>query len=80
MADRNDDSGRYIETYPLEGFVIALEAHDGSASTREIADTVGCKYRTANAKLHELNDRGEVANRKVRNAYLWMLDPPESID
>jgi CRP-like cAMP-binding protein len=40
----------------------------------EVADEVGCKYRTANAKLHELEERGEITSQKVGNAYLWMLE------
>lgn len=73
MADR-DDSGRYSETYPLEEFIDALDDLGGSAGTQEVADAVGCKYRTANAKLHELEEGGRVTARKVGNAYLWMLD------
>ncbi len=73
MADRDDDSGKYTETYPLEDFTAALETLGGSAGTQEVADEVGCKYRTANAKLHELEDRGEIASQKVGNAYLWLL-------
>ena len=74
MADRDDNSGKYTETYPLEEFTDALNALGGSAGTQEVADEVGCKYRTANAKLHELEDRGEIASQKVGNAYLWMLE------
>lgn len=73
MAERDDESGRYSETYPLDQFVEALETLGGSAGTREVADEVGCKYRTANAKLHELQESSMVSARKVGNAYLWML-------
>ena len=74
MADRDDNSGRYSETYPLPDFIEALDKLGGSAGTQDIADEVGCQYRTANAKLHELKDRGEVSARKVGNAYLWMIE------
>lgn len=77
MANRDDESGRYSETYPLSDFIEALEDLGGSAGTQDVADEVGCKYRTANAKLHELEERGEVTARKVGNAYLWMLDEGE---
>jgi CRP-like cAMP-binding protein len=73
MADRDGDSGKYTETYTLDEFVDALEALGGSAGTQDVADEVGCKYRTANAKLHELEERGEISSRKVGNAYLWMV-------
>lgn len=73
MAERDDDSGRYTETYPPEEFVDALDALGGAAGTQDIADEVGCKYRTANAKLHELEDAGRISSKKVGNAYLWEL-------
>lgn len=73
MAERDDESGRYTETYPLAEFIEALDALGGAAGTQEVADEVGCKYRTANAKLHELEDDGQVTARKVGNAYLWQL-------
>jgi len=73
MADRDTDSGQYTETYPLSEFVDALEELGGAAGTQEVADAVGCKYRTANAKLHELEDDSEITSRKVGNAYLWEL-------
>ena len=74
MAERDDDSGQYSETYPLDEFADALRELGGSAGTQEVADHVGCKYRTANAKLHELVDGERATSRKVGNAYLWMLD------
>lgn len=73
MAERDDDSGRYSETYPFSEFIDALEELGGSAGTQEVADEVGCKYRTANAKLHELEEEDRISARKVGNAYLWML-------
>ncbi|SFK67523.1 hypothetical protein SAMN04487950_0525 [Halogranum rubrum] len=73
MAHRDDNSGRYTETYPLEVFIEALASLGGSAGTQDVADEVGCKYRTANAKLHELDDEGRVSSRKVGNAYLWTV-------
>lgn len=74
MADRDEDSGKYTETYPLGEFADALNTLGGSAGTQDVADEVGCKYRTANQKLHELEDRGEVVSKKIGNAYLWMLE------
>lgn len=73
VAHRDDDSGRYTETYPLNAFLAALESLGGSAGTQAVADEVGCKYRTANAKLHELEDEERVSSQKVGNAYLWTL-------
>jgi len=73
MAERDDDSGRFTETYPTKEFIEALESLGGTAGTQEVADEVGCKYRTANAKLHDLEDEGHVSSQKVGNVYLWSL-------
>ena len=73
MAERDDESGRYSETYPLDEFADALRALGGSAGTQDVADEVGCKYRTANAKLHELEEEGVATSQKVGNAYLWTV-------
>ena len=71
--DRDDETGRYTENYPLEEFMSALKSYDGTASTQEVADEVGCAYRTAYAKLSELEENGEITYRKVGNAQLWEI-------
>lgn len=73
MVERDEESGRYSETYPLSDFIDALDSLGGAGGTQEVADVVGCKYRTANAKLHELEDEGRITARRVGNAYLWRL-------
>lgn len=73
MADRDGNSGRYQKTYPLDEFVDALEDPGESEGTQEAADAVECKYRIANAKLHDLKYEGRESARKVGDAYLRML-------
>lgn len=73
MAERDEESGQYKETYPLDEFIDALRDLDGAAGTQEVADAVGCKYRTAHAKLTELREEGRVEAREVGAAFLWML-------
>ncbi len=75
--ERDEESGKYTETYPPEAFTEALESLSGAAATQEVADEVGCAYRTAFAKLTELEDKGEVTSRKVGNARLWQLPSTE---
>lgn len=70
--DRDEETGKYTESYPYEDFLSALELLDGTAGTQEIADEVGCSYRTAHAKLTELEEDGKIASRKVGNAKLWL--------
>ena len=71
--DRDERTGKYTERYTRENFLSALEALGGSASTQEVANEVGCAYRTAHAKLSVLDNEGAVNSRKVGNAKLWEL-------
>jgi hypothetical protein len=71
--DRDEETGKYTQNYPSEDFISALEALDGAAGTSEIADEVGCAYRTAHAKLSKLEKRHKVTSRKVGNAKLWQI-------
>lgn len=72
--DRDEESGRFTERYGEETFLEALEDHEGAASTTEVAEAVGCSYRTAHAKLTALAEAGELESRQVGNAYLWQLE------
>jgi len=71
--DRDEDTGKYTEAYPPQEFISALESLGGSAGTQEIADEVDCAYRTAHAKLTELEKEGEITSQRVGNAKLWQL-------
>ncbi|MFC7175395.1 ArsR family transcriptional regulator [Haloplanus litoreus] len=71
--DRDEESGRYREVYSVESFLKALRQFDGAAGTQEIADEVGCEYRTAHGKLTDMEQEGVITSRKVGNANLWML-------
>jgi hypothetical protein len=71
--DRDEESGKYTETYPLEEFITALKSLNGSAGTQEIADEVDCSYRTSHAKLTQLENNGQITSQKVGNAKLWQL-------
>ncbi|WP_058997517.1 hypothetical protein [Haloarcula sp. CBA1127] len=73
-ANRDDNSGKYTETYPSDAFISALEAEGGSAGTQPIADRVGCSYETAYKKLRSLADDGRIGQQKVGNANLWEID------
>lgn len=75
--ERDEESGKYTETYPLEAFIEVLESLSSAAGTQEVADEVGCAYRTAFAKLSELEDKDKVTSRKVGNTQLWQLSPAE---
>jgi len=75
--DRDEETGKYTETYPPNEFISVLESLDGAAGTQEVANELGCAYRTAHAKLTELEENGEITSRKVGNAKLWQLTKSE---
>lgn len=75
--DRDEKTGEYTERYPVKDFLSAIESLDGTAGTQEIADEVGCAYRTAHAKLTELEKKEKLTSRKVGNAKLWRLEPSD---
>ena len=64
--------GHFEKEFFDEDFLDAVSAVDG-ATTNEVAEAVGCKYRTAYARLGELEDEGTVTGRKVGNSLVWML-------
>lgn len=70
--DRDEESGKFTETYPPEDFLRALEELD-FAGTTDIAEFVGCDRRTAYLKLQSLKKEGKVQNQKIGNALLWKL-------
>jgi len=71
--ERDEDTGKFTSSYSHQEFLDSLEALSGQASTQEIADKVGCAYRTAYQKLVELEEEEEISSKKVANARLWIL-------
>jgi len=71
---RDKDTGEFTETYGHQEFLQSLESLSGQASTQEVADDVGCAYRTAYQKLVELEDDDLVSSKNIGNARLWLLD------
>lgn len=71
--ERDEDTGEFTETFSDHEILEALDRLSGAASTQEVADEVGCAYRTAYQKLTELEEEGEIESRKVGNARLWQI-------
>jgi predicted transcriptional regulator len=68
--DRNDETGQFTPEFTDDEFIAALQ-DNGGATTSEVADAVGCKYRTAYNRLKDLEDEGRVTSREVGNSLLW---------
>lgn len=54
--DRDERTEKYTERCTPENFLSASESLGVLAGTQEVADEVGCAYRTAHAKLTELEE------------------------
>lgn len=75
--ERNTDSGRFEPTYSKTEVIEALcTADDGT--TTEIAENVGCAYRTAYEYLTRLEDEGKVTRRKLGTTSVWQLTEDSS--
>ena len=77
---RDEESGKYIESYPPEAVIEAIHDAGDMASTTDVADALGSSYETAYKKLRALEDDGEIESRKVANARLWMIGETDESD
>ena len=67
---RNEKSGRYIEEFPTEAFLDALNAI-GVAGTGEVSEQVRCSHELAYKRLQTLENEGQVTSRLVGQTRLW---------
>ena len=72
---RDEDSGRYQEEFSNGDFLTVIDGEE--MTTQQVADDVGCAYRTAHARLTALETRGEVHRREVGNSLVWSLADDE---
>ena len=70
---RDEKSGRFSEKFSDEEFIAAIRERD-LPSTSEVADAVGCKYRTAYGRLGELEDDGRIKRREIGNSLVWLTE------
>lgn len=72
-SDTRDGRGRYTAEYDDDEILEAVREH-APASTKEIADAVGCTRQNADRRLRDLRERGAVASKKTGPALVWWLD------
>jgi len=73
MPEDRDDEGKYIERYPDEEFLSAIDSVN-VASTQNISDEVGCSYDLAYRRLKQLEEDGEIKSQEVRSAFIWLQE------
>jgi len=69
--DRDEETGKYTDSYPDSDFLEAIRRREGMAGTSDVAEDVGCYYSTAYERLQELQDAGEVVSCEVGNSLVW---------
>lgn len=75
--DRDDESGRYKQSYTPEMALEAINERGGAATTSEVADHMGSSRRLALRRLRELEEDGRVSSREAGNTYLWSTNSDE---
>lgn len=68
--ERDDSTGRFRPTFSDEEFLDAVSERD-LPTTREIADALGCNYRTAYDRLKDLESEGRVRSRSIGGSLAW---------
>lgn len=56
--------------YTDQDFTDAVAAHS-PASTSEIAEQVGCERQTADGRLKELAEEGEIQRKQIAKVTVW---------
>lgn len=67
------DDTRFTKKFEDAAFIDAIEALN-DATTREIAERVGCQKETARQRLKELAERGAVIEQRVGYQAVWDVD------
>jgi len=78
--ERDDESGRYTDTYSDMDFISAIRSEDGVAGTGDIADIVGCSHRQALNRLKELEENNRVTSKDVGRSLIWQLTENKSTE
>lgn len=68
--DRDDSTGRFRPTFTDEQFLDTVSERD-LPTTREIADALGCNYRTAYDRLKKLEEQERVRSRSIGGSLAW---------
>jgi len=71
MADNRDDEGKFTEQFPDGVFLEAIDQVN-LASTKNVAEEVGCSYDLAYRRLKDLENEGSVKKEEIRSAFIWM--------
>jgi len=75
LSERMGDSTG--ERYSDEEYVDAVREHE-PAGTKEVADVVGVARQSADYRLRQLEEDGQVESKKIGNSLAWSVVDNES--
>jgi len=75
--ERDDESGKYTDTYRDQDFIEAIRVEGGMAGTSTVAEIVGCTHRQALNRLKELREQDIVRSKDVGRALAWQIQSDE---
>ena len=73
MDEDRDDEGKYTEEYSDSRFVEAIESLP-VASTRNVAEEVGCSYNLAYRRLNTLFEEGKTEREEVGGSFVYYIE------
>lgn len=68
--EQNEDTGRIEQAYSDSAFIEAAQ-QQSPASTREVAETVGCSPENAYRRLKTLEEADKVSSEMAGNSLIW---------
>jgi hypothetical protein len=78
--EQDDDTGKFVRQFDDDDFLDAVEEAE-TPTTSNVAERVGCQYRTAFDRLEKLEGAWRVEREKVNDRLVfWRLTDEEATD
>lgn len=72
MSGRDEETGRFTPAVSDDEVLEAVRVHE-PAATSEVADELGIARQSADYRLRQLLDRGDVERKKIGASAVWFL-------
>lgn len=72
MSGRDEETGRFTPAVSDDEILEAVRTHE-PAATSEVADELGIARQSADYRLRQLLDRGDVERKKIGASAVWFI-------
>lgn len=72
MSGRDEETGRFTPAVSDDEVLEAVRTHE-PAATSEVAEELGIARQSADYRLRQLLDRGDVERKKIGASAVWFL-------